>query len=138
MGQQDFRIREEGGKRWIFDRIRKKYVVLTPEEWVRQQVLQYMIEVLGYPAALISVEKQIRVGSRRRRYDIVVYREDAPWLIVECKSETEVLNDAVLRQLLAYTSSLRVAYLAITNGHELHTYAVAKENWATGLPVYAG
>lgn len=136
MGQHDFRIKEEGGKQWVFDRVRKKYVVLTPEEWVRQQILQYMIEVLLYPAALISVEKQILVGSRRRRYDIVVYKEDMPWLIVECKSEKEALNDAVLSQLLAYNSSLRVAFLAITNGREVHAYQIDKRSWESRLPVY--
>ncbi|MEN9339976.1 MAG: hypothetical protein RIQ62_1288 [Bacteroidota bacterium] len=131
-----FRIRKAEGKTFIFDLIRRKEVVLTPEEWVRQQILYYLVHELQYPPALISVEKQIRVGSRNRRYDIVVYRNDAPWLIIECKAEDGVLNDKVLSQLLAYNSTLRVAYLCITNGHQIFTFDVKHRKWEASLPVY--
>jgi hypothetical protein len=127
---------QRNNQTYIFDPIRKKAVILTPEEWIRQQILQYMTEQLGYPLSLISVEKQIRIGSLRKRYDIVVYQNAQPWLIIECKNETEKLNPVVLSQLLSYVSVLPVHYLALSNGHEMFTYHVASKKWQEGLPVY--
>jgi hypothetical protein len=136
MNEDRFRLKEENGTRYIFDSNRKKFVVLTAEEWVRQNILYYLMHTLGYPAAVISVEKQIKVGSRNRRYDIVVYKNSMPWLIVECKAESEVLNERVLHQLLAYNSTLQVAYLCITNGKQMMTYSIEKAIWENALPEY--
>ncbi len=111
-------------------------MVLTAEEWVRQNALYHLMNVLQYPMAVISVEKQIKVGSRNRRYDIVVYKDSIPWLIVECKRETEVLNDNTLRQLLSYNSTLNVSYLTITNGLQIMTYEIATQIWKNEFPVY--
>ena len=131
-----FNIKQENGKQYIFDSNRKKYVVLTPEEWVRQQVLFYLISELNYPSALISVEKQIIVGTRKRRYDIVIYKNDQPYIIVECKQENENLNEQTLSQLLAYNSVLKVDYLCITNGKQSMTYDVNQAKWMNGFPAY--
>jgi len=110
----------------ILDPVRKKWVRLTPEEWVRQNFLQYFLKVLLYPAALISVEKEIRVGELRKRYAIVVYDQDTkPWLLMECKQPSEEMGQAVLDQALRYHIAVPVRYLVISNGN--YTYAWEKQ-----------
>jgi hypothetical protein len=136
MNDNRFKTKTENGKTYIFDSNRKKYVVLTDEEWVRQNILFYLVHEMKYPQSLISVEKQIKVGSRNRRYDIVIYKETIPWLIIECKRESEVLNQQVLSQLLSYNSTLRVAYLTITNGKQVMTYDIAQANWNNSFPTF--
>ena len=122
----------------IFDPVRKKYLVLTPEEWVRQQVLNLLLNQLHYPPALISVEKQIQVGSRKRRYDVVVYHNMQPWLLIECKQEAVALGEEVLAQVLAYNIPMKVSFLAVTNGHTVFSYQIEKQVWCTGFPSYPG
>jgi hypothetical protein len=115
----DFKIKHEGGKEYIFDNLRKKWLVLTPEEWVRQNFLQYLIQVKHYPAALIGIEKEIQLGELKKRFDILIYNQQhQPWMMVECKAATVKLDEAVLQQLLRYNISLPVAYLVITNGEQ--------------------
>jgi hypothetical protein len=113
----DFKIKEEGGKPFIFDNVRKRWISLSPEEWVRQNFLQYLLQVKQYPAALIAVEKEIAVGHLKKRCDIVIYKNDKPWMIVECKEKDTPLTSAVLEQVLRYNIPLQVQYLVITNGH---------------------
>ncbi len=137
MHTERFKFRQENGKEYIYDANRKKYVVLTAEEWVRQHVLYHLMHTLHYPMSVISVEKQIKVGTRNRRYDIVVYKQSMPWLIVECKSEKEQLNEHVLSQLLSYNSTLDVSYLTITNGAHIMTYDIAAQEWKNEFPVYS-
>ena len=111
------KIKEEAQKEFIFDEVRKKWIVLTPEEWVRQNFLQYLIQVKKYPASLIAVEKEIKLGELKKRFDIVVYDNDTnPWMIVECKEMNVVLGKAVLEQALRYNITLNVPYLVVTNG----------------------
>ncbi len=137
MHTERFKFRQENGKEYIYDANRKKYVVLTAEEWVRQHVLYHLMHTLHYPMSVISVEKQIKVGTRNRRYDIVVYKQSMPWLIVECKSEKEQLNEHVLSQLLSYNSTLDVSYLTITNGAHIMTYDIVSQEWKNEFPVYS-
>lgn len=112
-----FRIKSEGGKDFIFDSFRKKWLVLTPEEWVRQNFLQYLVQELKYPESLIAVEKEFRFGEMNRRFDILVYTKNhQPWLMVECKAPEILLDQSVLEQVLRYNISIPVAYLVITNG----------------------
>jgi hypothetical protein len=113
---QRFRIKEEGTKEFIFDEFRKLWVRLTPEEWVRQNFLQYMVQTKHYPASLIAVETEIRLNDLRKRCDIIVYKDAKPWMIVECKEMNEPLNEAVLQQVLRYNISIPSVYLVITNG----------------------
>jgi len=120
----------------IFDVVRKKYVVLTKEEWVRQQLIHYLINKKNIPASLLSVEKQILVGGRKRRYDLVVYKNDIPWMIVECKEETETLNEAVLQQVLSYTSTMKVHFVCLSNGKQVFCYNVQESSWFQGFPDY--
>lgn len=110
-------IKNSDGKELIFDEIRKRWVVLTPEEWVRQNFLQYLVRVMKYPLSLIAIEKEIKLGDLKKRFDIVVYDSNTqPWMIVECKEMKISLGAAVLDQVLRYNMSLRVPYLVITNG----------------------
>jgi hypothetical protein len=122
------KIKEDKGKEFIFDEVRKRWVILSPEEWVRQNFLQYLIQVKNYPASLIAVEKEIKLGDLKKRFDVVVYdRDSKPWMIVECKEMNVTLDKSVLDQVLRYNISLNVSYLVITNG----TYCKAlnlKEN----------
>ncbi len=112
-----FRIKSDGGKDYIFDSFRKKWLVLTPEEWVRQNFLQYLVQVMKYPLSLIAVEKEFRFGEMNRRFDILVYNSaHQPWMMVECKAPEIALDQSVLEQVLRYNISIPVPYLVITNG----------------------
>lgn len=111
------KIRQEAGKEQIFDEIRKRWVALTPEEWVRQNFLQYLLQVRKYPASLIAVEKEIMLHDLRKRFDVVVHdRQAKPWMIIECKEMGVKLDQKVLDQVLRYNITLQVPYLVITNG----------------------
>ncbi len=111
----------------IFDTIRKKWVICTPEEWVRQHFVQYLIQVMQYPVGLIAIEKEIRLGELSKRFDILVYDNNHhPWLMVECKAANIPLTPAVLEQVLRYNIAVPVSYLVITNG--MHTMGFAKTN----------
>jgi hypothetical protein len=136
MRTNGFQMKQIDGRDFIYDRCRRKYVVLTPEEWVRQQVIHHLIHDLSYPIRSISVEKQIQVGSVNKRFDILVYVREHPWLIIECKRETVAIDTSVLQQLLAYNSSLHVAFITITNGKQLMSYDIEAATWLQGLPDY--
>lgn len=114
----NFRFKEEDGKEFIFDEIRKQWLKLTPEEWVRQNFLQYLIQTKKYPASLIAVEKEIKLGELKKRCDIVVYKNDIPWMIIECKEMNVPVNNAVAAQIFNYNQTLDVSFLIITNGNE--------------------
>jgi hypothetical protein len=111
------KIKMQQGKEFIFDEIRKQWTMLTPEEWVRQNFLQYLVQVKKYPAALIAIEREIRLGELTKRFDIVVYdRTSNPWMIIECKEMDVALSKNVLNQALRYNISLDVTFIVITNG----------------------
>lgn len=113
----DFKIETRKGVDFIFDRLRKKWVVLTPEEWVRQNFIQFLLISQDIPPSLIAVERAFKVGDLSKRFDILVFdREARPWLLVECKSMEVPLDDKALSQILRYYSSLPVPYFVITNG----------------------
>jgi hypothetical protein len=113
----DFRIKNEKNIELIFDRFRKRWLVLTGEEWVRQNFLRYIIEVKNYPSSLIAIEKEIYLGELKKRCDIVIYgRDTLPWMIIECKEMNERLNSKVLDQVLRYHITLPAKYLIVTNG----------------------
>lgn len=139
----DFRIQATDGQEMIFDPFRKKYVVLTPEEWVRQNFLNYLVKSLEYPGALMSIEKEMHLGELRKRCDIVIYsREAAPWMIVECKEMGVPLGMPVLEQIVRYNMALPVPYLVITNGSNTWCCKLNAEegNWVfeSALPQYPG
>ena len=112
-----FKIKEEKGKEFIFDPLRKKWIVLTPEEWVRQNFVQYLLQVKNYPASLIAIEKEIKLGELKKRFDILVYDNNhQPWMMIECKAAAIKLDGKVLEQILRYNISVPVRYLVVTNG----------------------
>ncbi len=111
------KIKKQNGKELIFDEVRKRWIILTPEEWVRQNFLQYLIQVKKYPAPLIAIEKEIKLGDLKKRFDIVVYGSSSkPWMIIECKEMNVDLSKQVLHQVLRYNITMQVPYLVITNG----------------------
>ena len=113
-----FKIKAINGKDQIFDPFRKIWVVLTPEEWVRQNLLQYLVQTIHYPSSLIAVEKEIKLGELSKRFDIVVYKNEEPWMIIECKEAKVILNEKTMEQILQYQQVLTAQYLFISNGHE--------------------
>ncbi|MBL0131776.1 MAG: type I restriction enzyme HsdR N-terminal domain-containing protein [Chitinophagaceae bacterium] len=117
-----FRIKKEKGREYIFDALRKKWVALTPEEWVRQNFVQYLLQVKNYPASLIALEKEIKLGELKKRFDILVYDNNhQPWMMIECKAVEVNLDEKVLEQVLRYNVSVPVTFIVITNGEK--TYA---------------
>ena len=120
----DFRIKKEDDKEWIFDEFRKQWVRLTPEEWVRQNMLQYLVQVKKYPASLIAVEKEISVGEMKKRFDILVYKDSVPWMIIECKEMNVSIDESVLKQVLNYNTRLQTAYVVITNGTSVYGFVL--------------
>jgi len=113
-----FRLKKEKEVEFIFDAIRKQWLVLSEEEWVRQNFIQCLIQTLHYPAAFIAVEKEIMLGELKKRFDILVYEKNhKPWMMIECKAASIDLNDAALHQVLRYNISVPVSFLIITNGH---------------------
>lgn len=115
--EPDFKTKVENGKRYIFDKIRKSWLLLTEEEWVRQNFVNYLVHVLNYPAAFIALEKEIQLNDLKKRFDILIYDKDhQPWMMVECKAADVPLSESVLQQVLRYNISVPVKYLVITNG----------------------
>ena len=110
-------MKKENNREMIFDESRKTWLRLTPEEWVRQNFIRYLIHTKNYPSSLVALEKKIMVGEMTKRFDILVFsKEHHPWMMVECKSTTVSLNEEVLNQVLRYNIAMPVQYLVITNG----------------------
>ncbi len=111
------RLKNHAGQSFIFDFIRKKWLVLTPEEWVRQHLLNFLVTQKNISPSRISIEKELTLNDLTRRYDIVVYdRQLQPWLIVECKAPYIALDNSVIAQALRYNLTLRSGLLMISNG----------------------
>jgi len=116
-GKYDFTITEVEGQSLIFDIIRKKNVVLTPEEWVRQHIVYYLINQHAFPKSLISLEKKLTLNELTKRTDIVLYNHSGqPLLIVECKAPEVKISQSTFNQVARYNLTLRVPYLWVTNG----------------------
>ncbi len=110
-------LKKEQGKIWIFDGIRKKYIVLTPEEWVRQHFINYLITELKYPKSLFRIEGSLTYNKLQKRSDILVFdRNGKAWMLIECKSPTIKLNQKAFNQVAVYNMTLGAKYLAVTNG----------------------
>lgn len=113
----DLRIRTTGEKQEVFDDVRKKFVALTPEEWVRQHFIHYLAGHRNVPRSLIGVEVSLRYHRLAKRCDIVVYgAAGEPCLIVECKAPEVMVTQDVFDQVAIYNMSLKVPFLAVTNG----------------------
>ena len=112
-----FRLKNSENNTHIFDVIRKKFVVLQPEEWVRQHCVQYLIQEKNYPISLINVEKVVLINGLKKRYDIVVFNPDGSLaLVVECKAPKVKITQAAFDQIARYNLTLKAPYLMVTNG----------------------
>ncbi|CAM3937636.1 type I restriction enzyme HsdR N-terminal domain-containing protein [Flavobacterium branchiophilum] len=113
----EFRFKKIANKTAIFDEIRKKFIILTPEEWVRQHVVQYLIQVLRYPKSLINVEKVLKINNLTKRYDVVVFQKDGSiFLLVECKAPQIKISQDTFDQIARYNLTLKAQYLMVSNG----------------------
>ena len=119
------RLSEEEGKVFIFDSFRRKKVVLTPEEWVRQHFAHYLITQLHYPKSLMKIESGLKYNKMAKRSDIVVYdQKGAPLILVECKSYLQKLDQKVLNQISLYNHTLKAPYLAVSNGLQHYYFEI--------------
>lgn len=115
--QPQLKVKKEAGKRFIFCAIRKKYLVLQPEELVRQLTIGYLIDDRKYKKNSIHVERGLTVNGLTRRSDILIYDEEVnPYLLVECKAPKVKITQAVFDQIARYNLTLQVKYLLVTNG----------------------
>jgi hypothetical protein len=116
--EPQFRMKNENGRQYIFDAIRKIWLLLTEEEWVRQNFVNYLITQLQYPSTVIAIEKEISLNDLKKRFDILVYNKThQPWMLVECKEPNVKLSEDALQQVLRYNISMPVEYIVITNGN---------------------
>jgi hypothetical protein len=142
MEEGNIKIIEKDGRKYIFDPIRKKYFVLTPEEWVRQNIIHYLVNKKNYPKNLIRVEQKLEGIDQFFRSDIVIYdRNGMPKMIVECKAEKVKITQSAFEQITKYNFQFKVDYLLVTNGinnfvckinHQNKTYGFLKE-----IPFYS-
>ena len=123
------KFKREGQKTYIFDSIRKKYLVNTPEEWVRQNFIQFLINEKSYPASLMAVEMGIDVLNTKKRCDIVLYNTlGKPNIIVECKAPSIKITQATFDQIARYNLTLKTQYLIVTNGLQHYVCVMDHEN----------
>ncbi len=121
----DFNIRQKSNCLEIFDPLRRKYVILSPEEWVRQNLLAYLIRHKNIPEGYIQVEGSIQVGNLKKRCDIIVYNKNhCPVLLVECKETKTSISQKTFDQICRYNIALQVPYLLITNGIEHYCFSI--------------
>ncbi len=136
------KIKKMGEVQKIYDPIRKRYFVLTPEEFVRQIFLMHLIEVLNFPKLLIQVEKEVLVNTLKKRFDVLIFnKKGSAIMLVECKNANIRLNENVLEQAVNYNLSLKVPYLIITNGVSTSAFKIDFETktWITldDIPVWS-
>ncbi len=118
-----FRMKAQSNQNFVFDEIRKKYVQLTPEEWVRQHLVNYFINELSYPKGLIKLEAPLQYNQLNKRADVIVHDQSAaPWLLCECKSTQITLSQSVIEQATMYNFSIKCPYFLITNGLSLYCF----------------
>jgi type I site-specific restriction endonuclease len=139
----NFRFKNSENKVAIFDEIRKKFIILTPEEWVRQHVVHFLIIEKKYPKSLINVEKSLKINGLTKRYDVVVYKNDGSILIlVECKSTSIKISQTVFDQIARYNLTLNAQYLMVSNGLNHYYSKMDFENerydFLKELPIYSG
>ena len=114
-----FSFKEENKKTKIFDAIRKKFLVLTPEEWVRQHIVRFLVEEKGCPPSLIAIEIGLKLNGMQKRADILVYSKmGKPILMVECKAPQIKIDQKVFDQIGRYNITFKLPYLLVTNGME--------------------
>ena len=139
----NFRFKNSENKVSIFDDIRKKFIILTPEEWVRQNVIQFLLVEKKYPKSLINVEKVLIINDLRKRYDVVVFNPDGSiFILIECKAPEIKTAQATFDQIARYNMTLKAEFLMVTNGHNHYFCQMDFENekyqFLKELPDYLG
>jgi hypothetical protein len=125
----DFKVQDLNNRQEIYDPVRHKYVTLTPEEWVRQHLIAYLIQVKGYPISIIGVEKQLILNKKLKRFDLVVFsRKAQPYILVECKAPGVQITEKAFDQAARYNMLLKAEYFLITNGLEQYPCRLDYEN----------
>ena len=115
----DFKVQSIGGKDQIFDPCRKKWVLLTPEEWVRQHMISFLVQYRNYPKGLFSLEKEVMYNSLQKRFDILVLdRVGNPFLLIECKAPEVKLSKKTVEQVAIYNKTIGAAFMGISNGRQ--------------------
>lgn len=137
----DWDIRENKGSATIFDPLRKKHIVLTPEEWVRQHFVQYLIQHLKYPKSLIQLERGHAYNTLAKRTDILVYdRSGSPFMLIECKASHIKIDEKVFQQASVYNKTIQAKYLVVTNGMQHFCCSIdhvnGKFDFMNELPIY--
>ncbi len=113
----DFSFKSKENKSYIFDPIRKKWLVLTPEEWVRQHCIQFLLKIKNVPLGFIQIEKKLSLNNTQKRYDLVVFKPDQSIsVLIECKAPTVKLTQKTFDQIARYNSVLKSDHLMLTNG----------------------
>ncbi len=137
-----FRLKNKENKTAIFDIVRKKFVNLTPEEWVRQHVIHFLLTEKAYPKSLLNAEKQIKLSNTVKRYDLIAFYPDGKVnLVVECKAPAVKITQETFDQIARYNLSLDADYLMVTNGLQHYycqlDYAQEKYNFLKEIPTYS-
>ena len=113
----NFKLKNSQNKTLIFDKLRKKYVVLTPEEWVRQHFVHFLIDQKKYPETLIAIEKQLTINNLKKRTDILIFNSDGkPDVVIECKAPSIKISQKTFDQIARYNLQLKADFLIVTNG----------------------
>jgi hypothetical protein len=137
----DFRIVEDQGKLSIFDSLRRKFLILTPEEWVRQHMIGFLIQFHDYPKSLFALEKGVQYNRLQKRFDILIWdRQGKPYLLIECKAPHVTLSQKTMEQICIYNKEVNALFLGITNGikHIFLAFDEKTGNYAqiTDIPKY--
>jgi type I site-specific restriction endonuclease len=134
-----FKFRQSADQPQVFDELRQKWVALQPEEWVRQNIVNWLIKVKAIPASLIAVEKTLSSEKTAMRFDLLIYdRTHQPWMIIECKAPEVKLDEKVLMQVLSYNVKRPAPFLMITNGESCYIANKKAEQaqWCSAFPAY--
>ena len=136
-----FRFKNSENKVAIFDEIRKKFIIVTPEEWVRQHVVQFLLQDKKYPKSHINVEKLLKINNLNKRYDVVVYKPDGNiTILIECKAPGVKISQSTFDQIARYNMTLKAEYLMVTNGLNHYfckmDYQNEKYDFLKDLPEY--
>lgn len=139
--QPFIKIRKKPQGNEIFDTVRKKWLILQPEEWVRQLMVLYLSKILHFPLNHFSIEKGVSKGLKKGRWDILIFDYSMkPFLLIECKSPNISLTDDVIYQAAVYNIELKAPYIAVTNGSNTSCFMINKANngynFLTDFPVY--
>ncbi len=124
-----FRFKITENKTFIFDRIRKKFLLLTPEEWVRQHWVYFLLDIQQIPISMLSLEKTFDLGQRKKRFDLVVYQRNGKlWMLIECKQSFVEISQNVFDQIQQYQTTLKANHLVVSNGINHHIFNKTEEN----------